>query len=148
MWFYIFTKRISKTKLRQPTGQSFFLTYRKEFSHFLQTIGSHSWVILENAKKNLVFHFGGGRPRHASFPQKPVFKKLFHPIAHRTAFDRHRIVPKVLPLAPRWESFCASLIVQSSPSSDSSITNKSGQNLGICKSLKSSLLTVKFRPCC
>jgi hypothetical protein len=27
---------------------------------------------LENAKKNLVFHFGGGR--HASFPQKPVVK--------------------------------------------------------------------------
>jgi hypothetical protein len=25
---------------------------------------------LENAKKNLVFHFGVGR--HASFPQKPV----------------------------------------------------------------------------
>ena len=29
-------------------------------------------AILENAKKNLVFHFGGGR--YASFPQKPVFK--------------------------------------------------------------------------
>ena len=30
------------------------------------------WVLLENAKKNLVFHFGVGR--HASFPQKPVVK--------------------------------------------------------------------------
>jgi hypothetical protein len=28
--------------------------------------------LLENAKKNLVFHFVGGR--HASFPQKPVVK--------------------------------------------------------------------------
>ena len=27
---------------------------------------------MENAKKNLVFHFWGGR--HASFPQKPVVK--------------------------------------------------------------------------
>ena len=27
---------------------------------------------MENAKKNLVFHFGVGR--HASFPQKPVVK--------------------------------------------------------------------------
>ena len=29
---------------------------------------------MENAKKNLVFHFGGGR--HASVPQKPVVKAL------------------------------------------------------------------------
>ena len=29
-------------------------------------------AVLENAKKNLVFHFEGGR--HASFPQKPVVK--------------------------------------------------------------------------
>ena len=43
--------QFSKTKLRQPTGQTF---------------------LLENAKKNLVFHFGGGR--HASFPQNPVVK--------------------------------------------------------------------------
>ena len=34
--------------------------------------GSHSWVLLENAKKNLIFHFWFGR--HASFPQKPVVK--------------------------------------------------------------------------
>ena len=27
----------SKTKLRQPTGQNFFPTFPKEFSHFLQT---------------------------------------------------------------------------------------------------------------
>ena len=30
---------------------------------------------MENAKKNLVFHFGVGR--HASFPQKPVVKSRF-----------------------------------------------------------------------
>ena len=36
---------------------------------------------MENAKKNLVFHFGG--ERHASFPQKPVvklFNHIFFPI--------------------------------------------------------------------
>ena len=55
--------------------QTFFPTFLKEFSHFLQTQGSHSWVLLENAKKNLVFHFGVGR--HASFPQKPVVKAIF-----------------------------------------------------------------------
>ena len=32
--------------------------------------------LLENAKKKLVFHFGGGR--HASFPQKPVVKSRVH----------------------------------------------------------------------
>jgi hypothetical protein len=42
----------SFAKLRQPTGQTL--------------------VLLENAKKNLVFHFGVGC--HASFPQKPVVK--------------------------------------------------------------------------
>ena len=34
-----------------------------------------SWVLLENTKRNLVFHFGGGR--YASFPQKPVVKVFF-----------------------------------------------------------------------
>ena len=29
----------------------------KEFSHFLQIYGSHSWVLLENAKKILVSIF-------------------------------------------------------------------------------------------
>ena len=43
-----------------------------EFSHFLQTQGSHSRVLLENKKKNLEFQFGVRR--HASFPQKPVVK--------------------------------------------------------------------------
>ena len=62
-------------KMRQPTGQTFFPTFPKEFSHFLQTLGSHSWVLLENAKKNLVFHFGVGH--HASFPQKPVVNSIF-----------------------------------------------------------------------
>ena len=45
----------------------------KETGKFFQTSGSHSKVHLENAKKDLVFYFGGGR--HASFPQKPVVKK-------------------------------------------------------------------------
>ena len=31
-------------------------------------------LLLEDAKKNLVFHFGGRR--HASFPQKPVYKEI------------------------------------------------------------------------
>ena len=44
--------QFSKTKLRQPTGQTFFSTFPKEFSHFLQTLGSHSKIRLENAKKN------------------------------------------------------------------------------------------------
>ena len=51
-------------KLRHPTGQTFFPTFSKEFSHCL----------LENAKTELVFHFGVGG--HASFPQKPVAKSL------------------------------------------------------------------------
>ena len=46
--------QFSKTKLRQQTGQTFFSTFPKEFSHFLQTKGSHSKVLMENAKKNLV----------------------------------------------------------------------------------------------
>ena len=29
--------QLSKTKLRQPTGQTFFPAFPKEFSHFLQT---------------------------------------------------------------------------------------------------------------
>ena len=33
------------------------------------------YFLLENVKKNLVFHFGGGR--HASLPQKPVVKLYF-----------------------------------------------------------------------
>ena len=46
--------QFSKTKLRQLTVQTFFPTFPQFF------------VLLENAKKNLVFHFGVGR--HASFP--------------------------------------------------------------------------------
>ena len=39
--------QVSKTKLRQPTGQTFFPTFLKEFSHFLQTLGSHSFWKME-----------------------------------------------------------------------------------------------------
>ena len=35
---------------------------------------SRIYLAVENAKKNLVFHFELGR--HASFPQKPVVKNL------------------------------------------------------------------------
>ena len=35
---------------------------------------------MENAKKNLVFHFGVGH--HASFPQKPVVKSFLIPYFH------------------------------------------------------------------
>ena len=40
----------------------------------LEEMGKFRWEgrEKENAKKNLVFHFGGGH--HASFPQKPVAK--------------------------------------------------------------------------
>ena len=34
-----------KSKLKQPTGQTFFPTFPTEFSHFLQTWGGHSWVL-------------------------------------------------------------------------------------------------------
>ena len=34
--------QFSFAKLRQPTGQTFFPAFPKEFSHFLQTLGSHS----------------------------------------------------------------------------------------------------------
>ena len=34
--------QFSKTKMRQQTGKNFFPTFPKEFSHFLQTKGSHS----------------------------------------------------------------------------------------------------------
>ena len=37
--------QLSFAKLRPPTGQTFF---PKEFPHFLQTYGSHSWVLLES----------------------------------------------------------------------------------------------------
>ena len=44
------------------------------FCFFPMNFGMASWVLLENAKKNLVFYFGGGH--HAFFPQKPVVKCL------------------------------------------------------------------------
>ena len=45
-----------------------------DFFFIFQMKGSHSRVILDNAKKNLIFHFGVGR--HASFPQKPVVNRV------------------------------------------------------------------------
>ena len=58
--------QFSFAKLRQPIEQTFFPTFPKKFSNFLQTQDSHRLVLLENAKKNLVFHFGGWH--HAPFP--------------------------------------------------------------------------------
>ena len=60
--------QFSFAKLRQPTGQTFFPTFLKEFFHFLQTLGSHSKVCLENAKK--VWYYEKWVGRHASFPPR------------------------------------------------------------------------------
>ena len=46
--------QLSRTKLRQPIGQTIFPTFPKEISHFLQTYGSHSNDHWENATKSLV----------------------------------------------------------------------------------------------
>jgi hypothetical protein len=40
---------------------------------------------LENAKKNLVFHFGVGH--HASFPQKPVVKAVDNSFSNIFSFS-------------------------------------------------------------
>jgi hypothetical protein len=56
-------------------------------SQFSFAKGSDSLVLLENAKENLVFHFGGGR--HASFPQKTVVKhylQIRHSMLTESAF--------------------------------------------------------------
>ena len=37
LWELEKKSQFSKTKLRQPTGQTFFPTFPKEFAHFLQT---------------------------------------------------------------------------------------------------------------
>ena len=52
----------SKTKLRQPTGQTFSLPSQRNFPNFLQTYGSHSKVHWENAKKSLVLWKVGWTP--------------------------------------------------------------------------------------
>ena len=89
--------QFSFAKLRQPKGQTFFPTFAKEFSHFLDTKESHSWVLLENAKKNLVFYFEGWR--HASFPQKPVVKSISYvlPLCTVSAFPirNHAFYPNL-----------------------------------------------------
>jgi hypothetical protein len=45
---------------------------------------------LENAKKNLVFHFGGGR--HASFPQKPVVKQFRYVPVRKPTLEGQRAI--------------------------------------------------------
>ena len=61
------------TKLGQPTGQTFFSIFPKEFSHFFQTYGSHRKVCLENAKKKWYYEKWVGR--HASFPPRQYVKQ-------------------------------------------------------------------------
>ena len=58
MNFAMTTLGLKEAKLRQPTGQTFFPTFPKEFSHFLQTLGSHSKVHWENAKKSGIMKNG------------------------------------------------------------------------------------------
>ena len=56
-----------------PTGQIFFSTFHRNFPiSFKSKVALLSRVHLENAKRNLVFHFGGGR--HASFPQNLLLR--------------------------------------------------------------------------
>ena len=62
----------SKTKLRQPTGQNFFPTFPKEFSHFLWTLGSHSEVGLENEKTGWYYEKWVGS--HSAFPPRRSVK--------------------------------------------------------------------------
>ena len=73
-----------------PSQRNFLISFKPS---------SNSWVLLENAKKNLEFHFGG--ERHASFLQKPVVKnfgiiifnfmrQLFHKMHHKTFHSKTR----------------------------------------------------------
>ena len=64
--------QFSFAKLRQPTGQTFFPTFSKEFSNFHQTQGSHSKVHWGNAKK--VWYYEKWVGRHASFPPRRSVK--------------------------------------------------------------------------
>jgi hypothetical protein len=50
------------------SGQTFFSTFPKEFSHFLQIQGSHSKFHWENAKK--VWYYEKWVGHHASFPPR------------------------------------------------------------------------------
>ena len=62
--------QLNLAKLRQPTGQTFFLPSQRNFPISFKpkvAIAEFFWKMQE---KNLVFHFEG--VRHASFPQKPV----------------------------------------------------------------------------
>ena len=46
-------------KVRQPTGQTFLPYFQRNLPIFFKPkLSSHSRVLLENAKKNMVFHFG------------------------------------------------------------------------------------------
>ena len=46
--------QLSKTKLRQPTGQNFFPTFPKEFSHFLQTLAIAKYVWKMQKKSGII----------------------------------------------------------------------------------------------
>ena len=51
--------QFSKTKLRQPTGQTFYPTFPKEFFHFLQTLGSHAIAIFDFGKTKIEWKWNG-----------------------------------------------------------------------------------------
>ena len=66
-------------------GRTFTLPSQRNFHISFQPNIANSWVLLEDAKKQLVFHFEGGH--HAALPQTPVIKdmtckygRLWHPI--------------------------------------------------------------------
>ena len=61
-------------KLRQPTGQTFFPTFLRNFPISFKPMVDIVKFFCENVEKNTVFHFGSGR--HASLPQNPVVKNL------------------------------------------------------------------------
>mgnify|MGYP001307919752 CR=1 FL=1 len=67
--------QFSKFKLRQPTGQTFFPIYPKEFSHFFQTQGSQSKVHWENAKK--IWYYENWVGHQASFPPRRCVNSNF-----------------------------------------------------------------------
>ena len=68
---HCWVSQFSKTKLRRPTGQTFLPTFPKEFSHLLQTKGSHSKVHWENAK---VWYYEEWVGHHAFFPPRQSVK--------------------------------------------------------------------------
>ena len=72
--------QFSKTKLRQPTGQTFFPTFPKEFSQFLRTYVAK---FIEKMQKKILY-YEKCVEHHASFPPRR-FVKWICPIGYRLA---------------------------------------------------------------